>query len=93
LDEFDILAPLSQTPKKLLDAMDFANSMRNYNIRAPSVSYLRSSLYFLAYHIAEQFPAIADVISGAPLTAEDPDMILRWLNTWTAVPDAQEQHA
>lgn len=84
--EFDVLAPLCQIPKKMLDAMDFANSMRNYNIRAPSISYLRSSLYLLAYHIAEQFPALADVISGTPLKPEDPDMILRWLQQWDPVP-------
>jgi hypothetical protein len=80
--DFDIIAPLCQIPKKMLDAMDFANSMRNYNIRSPSISYLRSSLYLLAYHIAEQFPALGDVISGAPLAAEDPDLVLRWLKTW-----------
>ena len=79
LDEFDIVAPLSQVPKKLLDSLDLENSLRNYDMRLPSVSYLRSSLYFIAYMIAESFPAIADVLSGKELQGEDPEEIIQWL--------------
>lgn len=79
LEKFDLLAPLSQVPKKLLDAMDVSNSLRNYRLRTASVSYLRSSLYLLAYYVAEQFPALADVLSGASLQAERPDDLLAWL--------------
>lgn len=75
-----LLAPLSQVPKRMLDSLDLQNSMRNYSIRVPSVSYMRSSLYFLASIINEQFPAIADIISGSKLEADDPDEIIRWLN-------------
>lgn len=77
--QFDIIAPLFQTPKRLLDSLDIENSIRNYNRRRPSVSYLRSSLYFLAYLICERFPALADVFSGASLQPRDPDQILRWM--------------
>ena len=31
----------------------------NYAQREPSVSYLRSALYFLAYTVIEQFPDLA----------------------------------
>ncbi|MTI42767.1 hypothetical protein JM93_00970 [Roseibium hamelinense] len=75
-----IIAPLAQVPKRMLDSMDIDNSLRNYGIRVPSVSYLRSSLYFMAYTICEQFPALADIFSGAALAADDPDHILDWLN-------------
>ncbi len=52
--DLDYIAPLFQVPKKMLDSMDIGNSLRNYRIRTPSVSYLRSSLYLLAYLIVEQ---------------------------------------
>ncbi len=81
LEDFDIIAPLFQIPKKMLDAMDLRNSMRNYNMRSPSISYLRSSLYLLSYIIVEQFPSIANVMSGRTLTADDADKILHWLET------------
>lgn len=79
LEEFDVVAPLAQIPKKLLDAMDIENSMRNYRIRSPSVSYTRSSLYLLSYIIAEQFPSIADIMSGGFMTPTAPNEILDWL--------------
>lgn len=79
LPEFDVIAPLAQIPKKLLDSMDVSNSIRNYGLRTPSVSYLRSSLYILSYIIAEQFPAIADILSGPALAADDPDSLVHWL--------------
>ncbi|MGH7241685.1 MAG: hypothetical protein ACREGB_05300, partial [Candidatus Saccharimonadales bacterium] len=80
LTDYDIIAPLCQIPKKMIDAMDLGNSLRNYAIRVPSVSYLRSSLYFIAYMICEKFPAVADVLSGSPLEGDDPDAILHWLS-------------
>ncbi|RWC87643.1 MAG: hypothetical protein EOS72_20575 [Mesorhizobium sp.] len=79
LDEHDVIAPLAQIPKKLLDAMDIDNSLRNYNIRSASVSYTRSSLYLLSYIVAEQFPSIADVMSGGFITPNAPNEILDWL--------------
>ena len=79
LQNCDVIAPLCQIPKKLLDAMDVTNSIRNYNMRSPSVSYLRSSLYLLSYIIAEQFPSIADVMSGGYLTPDNPDDLVEWL--------------
>lgn len=82
MEGMTILAPLCQVPKKMLDSLDIPNSMRNYNIRVPSVSYLRSCLYFMAYHICEQYPAIADVLSASPLSPDDPDHILEWLDQY-----------
>jgi hypothetical protein len=79
--DFDLIAPLCQVPKKMLDAMDVENSLRNYRLRTPSVSYLRSSLYLLSYVIAEQFPALADVFSGPYIQPEAPDELLTWLAT------------
>jgi hypothetical protein len=87
LGEFDIVAPLCQIPKKMLDAMDTDNSLRNYTIRSPSVSYLRSSLYLLSYILVEQFPAIADILAGHPLEADDPDLIFRWLGDQAIEPN------
>ena len=55
----DLIAPLCRVPKKLIDALDVENSQRNYARREPSVSYLRSALYFLAYTVIEQFPDLA----------------------------------
>ncbi len=80
LGDITLLAPLSQIPKKMIDSMDVNNSIRNYSIRLPSVSYLRSSLYFIAYHICEQYPAIADILSGSKLDGEHQDQIFDWLN-------------
>lgn len=79
VDEFDIIAPLAYVPKKMLDAMDLTNSLRNYRMRTPSVSYLRSSLYFLAYHMVEAFPAVADMMVSSRLQPDDPNLILNWL--------------
>lgn len=76
----DLIAPLCQIPKRMLDALDVNNSLRNYDVRVPSVSYLRSSLYFIAYAICENFPAIADLLAGAPLRGDAPDAILDWLH-------------
>jgi hypothetical protein len=59
LPDFDVISPLYRIPKKMLDSMDVENSMRNYTIRTPSKSYLRSSLYLLAYQLLESFPALA----------------------------------
>lgn len=59
-----IVAPLSQVPKRILDAMDYNNSFRNYRLRTPSVSYTRSAFYFLSYMLAEQFPGIAAALAG-----------------------------
>jgi hypothetical protein len=80
LGNFDIIAPLHQIPKRMLDAMDTANSIRNYNIRLPPVSSLRSCLYIVSHVIVEQFPAIADMISSGSLRSEDVDKIALWLN-------------
>jgi hypothetical protein len=69
---FDLIAPLCKIPKKLIDALDIENSHRNYAARRPSVSYLRSSLYFLAYSVVEQFPALAAAfIDGLPAPGSD----------------------
>ncbi|MBF0153844.1 MAG: hypothetical protein HQL64_08915 [Magnetococcales bacterium] len=80
LDDFDIIAPLHHVPKKIIDSIDLENSIRNYGIRSPSISYLRSSLYFLSYMILEHFPDLADILSGAPLASTDPDAIKNWLD-------------
>ena len=81
LDAVSLIAPLSQSPKKLIDALDIKNSIRNYEQRVPSVSYLRTSLYMMAYIFIEQFPAVADIFSGPELKASNPDEICKWLNT------------
>jgi hypothetical protein len=76
----DLIAPLCKVPKKLIDALDVSNSQRNYAARQPSVSYLRSSLYFLAYTVIEQFPALAAAfIDGleAPGSDEVPEFLDR----------------
>ena len=79
LDDFDVLAPLYRTPKRVLDSLDVDNSLRNYGLRRPSVSYLRSTLYFLACHICERAPEVAHLLAGAGLKGNDPDEINRWL--------------
>lgn len=81
VETLDILAPLYLTPKRVLDALDLSNSLRNYELRRPSESYLRSALYFAAYSLAENFPPVAHVIAGSPLTGDDPDAIKNWLDT------------
>ena len=76
----DLIAPLCKVPKKLIDALDVDNSQRNYAARRPSVSYLRSSLYFLAYAVIEQFPALAAAfVDGleAPGSDEVPEFLDR----------------
>lgn len=75
----DLIAPLTFIPKKVLDSMDVANSLRNYGVRVPSVSYLRSSLYFIAYLICERFPAIADAVATGSQQPELPDSIADWI--------------
>lgn len=80
LDTVDLISPLAQAPKKLIDALDLDNSIRNYAQRVPSVSYLRTSLYMLAYMLIEQFPAVADVFSGPALTAKNPEEVYQWLS-------------
>lgn len=85
LNEFDIIAPLYMVPKRMLDAVDIDNSIRNYRLRTPCTTYIRSSLFLLAYLITEQFPALADVLSGGTIEGGDVDLILRWL-------EAQERH-
>lgn len=80
VDGLDLIAPFCKVPKKLIDALDIENSMRNYATRRPSVSYLRSSLYFLAYTLIEQFPALAAAfVDGmeAPGSDEVPEFLDR----------------
>ncbi len=77
--DFDIIAPLYKIPKKLIDALDTENSIRNYGQRRPSVSYLRSSLYFTAYQLIERFPALAAAFADPTILARASEEIPAWL--------------
>jgi hypothetical protein len=79
VDGLDLIAPLCKVPKKLIDALDAENALRNYATRRPSVSYLRSSLYFLAYSMIEQFPALAAAFVDG-LEAPDSDEVPEFLD-------------
>jgi hypothetical protein len=76
---FDLIAPLYQIPKRLIDALDRDNSLRNYQRRQPSVSYLRSSLYFLAYTVVERFPALAAAFADPSVVARASEEVPSWL--------------
>jgi hypothetical protein len=76
---FELIAPLYQIPKRLIDALDRDNSMRNYRRRQPSVSYLRSSLYFLAYTVVERFPALAAAFADPRIVARASEEVPSWL--------------
>jgi len=78
---FDIIAPLYKIPKKLIDALDIDNSMRNYDRRQPSVSYLRSSVYFMAYLMIERFPALATAFADPTIVARSSEEVPSWLIT------------
>jgi gamma-glutamylcyclotransferase (GGCT)/AIG2-like uncharacterized protein YtfP len=78
-DDIDIIAPLYKIPKRLIDALDVDNSMRNYDRRQPSVSYLRSSLYFMAYHVVERFPALAAAFADPSIVARASEEVPSWL--------------
>jgi tRNA(Ile)-lysidine synthase TilS/MesJ len=75
-----LIAPLCHIPKRMLDALDVPNSLRNYSLRTPSVSHLRSSLYFMAYDIAEKHPSIAESLAAGGTTPNAPDLIHEWLD-------------
>lgn len=75
----DLVAPLYKIPKKLIDALDVANSMRNYERRQASVSYLRSAMYFLAYHVVERFPALAAAFADPTIVASASEEPPPWL--------------
>ncbi|GGJ75330.1 hypothetical protein GCM10010123_01680 [Pilimelia anulata] len=77
--DVDLIAPLYQIPKRMIDALDVENTMRNYQRRTPSVSYLRSSLYFTAYLIAERFPALAAGFADPTILARASEEIPSWL--------------
>lgn len=81
---FDLIAPLYQIPKRLIDALDRDNSMRNYQRRQPSVSYLRSSMYFLAYLVVERFPALASAFADPTIVARASEEVPSWLINPTA---------
>lgn len=82
LGDFDILAPLARIPKRLLDAMDIENSIRNYRLRITPVGYLRSALYFLAYQISEKLPALAEIFSGDVLAVGEDEAVFKWLKLY-----------
>lgn len=75
----DLIAPLYRIPKKLIDALDVTNSMRNYERRQASVSYLRSAMYFLAYHVVERFPALAAAYADPTIVASASEEPPPWL--------------
>jgi len=75
----DLIAPLYKIPKKLIDALDIANSMRNYDRRKASVSYLRSAMYFLAYHVVERYPALAAAFADPTIIASASEEPPPWL--------------
>jgi hypothetical protein len=80
-EDFDLIAPLYKIPKKLIDALDVGNSMRNYDRRQPSVSYLRSSVYFMAYLMVERFPALAAAFADPTIVARTSEEVPSWLIT------------
>lgn len=80
LDGIAILAPLYSTPKKLIDAVDIANSKRNYQLRPRSVAPLRSALYLATYYIQDQLPHLAETLLRGP-GIDGTDPIEHWLRT------------
>lgn len=79
VDGIAVLAPLFLVPKRLLDSMDVANSLRNYRLRRPSRNYLRSSLYALAYEIAERHPLLASAMVEGTMVVEREQSIAEWV--------------
>ncbi|HEX8628753.1 MAG TPA: hypothetical protein VF755_11335 [Catenuloplanes sp.] len=77
----DIIAPLYKIPKRLIDALDLDNSMTNYERRQPSVSYLRSALYFVAYQLIERFPTLAAAYADPTILARASEDVPPWLIT------------
>jgi hypothetical protein len=75
----DLIAPLYRIPKKLIDALDVTNSLRNYERRQASVSYLRSAMYFLAYHVVERYPALAAAFAEPTIVASASEEPPPWL--------------
>jgi hypothetical protein len=75
----DLIAPLYLIPKRLIDALDITNSMRNYDRRQPSVSYLRSAMYFTAYLLVERFPTLAQAFADPTIIAQASEEIPEWL--------------
>ena len=83
-EDLTLLAPLHQVSKRVIDSLDLDNSHRNYEVRVPSGSYLRSALYFVAYHIAERFPPLAYALASEPThsaPSDRSDAIAAWLAT------------
>lgn len=79
VEGIDLIAPLFRIPKKLIDALDVDNSMRNYGRRQASVSYLRSAMYFLAYHLVERFPSLAAAYADPTIVASASEEPPPWL--------------
>lgn len=75
----DLIAPLYKIPKRLIDALDVDNSMSNYDRRRPSVSYLRSAIYFLAYSLVERFPPLAAGFADPTIVARASEEVPSWL--------------
>ncbi len=74
IGDVHLVAPLCRVPKRLIDALDLSNSRRNYAMRVPSVSQLRSALYFLAYDVVERYPRLATAFIDG-IEGPDPDRI------------------
>jgi hypothetical protein len=79
LKDFDIIAPLCDIDKHLLDSLDVQNSLRNYRARRVSGGDLRSTLYMMAYSLADSFPAVARGLAHGTRWSSQPEELDNWL--------------
>ena len=80
LPEFDIIAPLFDIDKYLLDSLDIDNAIRNYSARRPSGGDVRSSLYVMAYSMAHMYPSLARYIAHGASWPSQPSELNEWLH-------------
>jgi len=81
LPDFDIIAPLCKIDKYLLDSLDIGNSIRNYSARRASGGDVRSSLYVMAYSIAQMYPSLARNIAHGASWSGQPSELDEWLHS------------
>jgi len=81
LPDFDIIAPLCDVDKYLLDSLDIENSIRNYSARRASGGDVRSSLYVMAYSMAQMYPSLARHIAHGANWPGQPGELDEWLRS------------